>query len=147
MAQTVTAGAETSEVKIPGTHVRTLHSRIVGQEYRLLVSLPAGYGESTQHYPVVFLLDAQWDFPLLYAIYGEQYYDGFVPGLILVGLEWGGEKPDPNVLRRRDFTPSDESGNGDSGGAASCWPRIRVATMAGRCPHRMKRIFTTRANF
>lgn len=112
----IAADAAGPEVQIPGTETRTLYSQIVGQEYRLQISLPLGYRDSAQHFPVVYLLDAQWDFPLVHAIIGEQYYDGFVPGLILVGLTWGGENPNPDVLRRRDFTPSEEAGGGDSGG-------------------------------
>jgi predicted alpha/beta superfamily hydrolase len=61
-------------------------------------------------------LDAQWDFPLVSAIYGEQYYDGFIPGAIIVGITWGGENPNYDTLRARDFTPvhlkpSDHFGN------------------------------------
>ena len=111
------ARPEGTEVVIPGTQTRAIHSNIVGQDYQLQISLPRGYAESDQRYGVIYLLDAQWDFPLLYAIYGEQYYDGFVPGLIIVGILWGGENPDPNVLRLRDFTPTDEGDNGESGGA------------------------------
>jgi predicted alpha/beta superfamily hydrolase len=106
------------EVTIPGTQTRTFYSETIRQEYRLLINLPAGYQESDQRYPVVYLLDAQWDFPLVHAVYGQQYYDGFVPELIIVGLTWGGANPDPDVLRRRDFTPTDDSGDGESGGAA-----------------------------
>lgn len=106
------------EVTIPGTQIRSLHSEIVRQDYRLLVSLPGGYAESQESYPVLFVLDAQWDFPLVYALYGQQYYDGFVPALIIVGVTWGGERPDPDALRLRDFTPTEGGGEGDSGGAA-----------------------------
>ncbi len=106
-------------VEIPGTQSRSLQSAVVGQEYRLSIALPAGYDRSEREYPVVYLLDAQWDFPLVYSIYGEQYYDGFVPGLILVGISWGGVNPDPDRLRRRDFTPTDEAGDGSSGGASA----------------------------
>lgn len=112
----IAADAAGPEVQIPGTETRTLYSEIVGQEYRLQISLPPGYRDSGQRSPLVYLLDAQWDFPLVHAIIGEQYYDGFVPGLILVGLTWGGENPNPDVLRRRDFTPTEEAGAGDSGG-------------------------------
>lgn len=105
------------EVTISGTETRSLYSQIVGQEYSLQISLPSGYGESDQRYPVVYLLDAQWDFPLIYSIYGEQYYDGFLPEMILVGVTWGGDDPDHDVLRLRDFTPTDVHGNGESGGA------------------------------
>lgn len=114
----IAADAAGPEVQIPGTETRTVYSEIVGQEYRLQISLPPGYRDSDQRFPVVYLLDSQWDFPLIHAILGEQNYDGMVPGVVLVGVTWGGEKPDPDVLRLRDFTPTDESGNGDGGGAA-----------------------------
>jgi len=48
-------------------------------------------------------MDSQWDFPLVTSIYGEQYYDGFIPELIVVGVTWGGGE----VLRFRDYAPSD----------------------------------------
>lgn len=104
-------------VSIPGTETKPIYSDIVQQDYQLLVNLPAGYAQGKQHYPVLYLLDAQWDFPLISSIYGEQYYDGFVPGLIIIGITWGGKNPNPDQLRRRDFTPSDVDQDGSSGGA------------------------------
>lgn len=106
------------EVKIPGSQIRKITSKIVkGQEYELQIMLPANYGDSTKKYPVVYLMDSQWDFPLVNAIYGEQYYDGFIPELILVGITWGGENPNPDVLRARDYTPTDVNGDKKFGGA------------------------------
>ena len=55
---------------------------------------------------------------MLNAIYGEQYYDGFLPEAIIVGITWGGVNPNPDILRRRDFTPTKEGNNpvgGDAG--------------------------------
>lgn len=104
-------------VTISGTEVNTIHSNIVQQDYHLLVNLPARYTQGKQHYPVLYLLDAQWDFPLVSSIYGEQYYDAFVPGLIINGVTWGGKNPNPDQLRRRDCTPSDVNQDGSSGGA------------------------------
>jgi len=106
------------EVTLPGTLVRELHSRLVDKDYRLDISLPAGYADDVARYPLVLVLDGQWDFPLLYTINGQQYYDGMLPGLILVGLTWGGENPDYGVLRDHDFTPTDPGGEGRYGGAA-----------------------------
>jgi predicted alpha/beta superfamily hydrolase len=89
----------------------------VGQEYDLYVNLPRGYQDTTKTFPVIFLLDAQWDFPLAQAIFGEQYYDGFVPAAIMVGITWGGVNPNYDSLRMRDLTPTNikqipHSGNG-----------------------------------
>src|SRR5690606_18527500 len=56
---------------------------------------------------------SQWDFPLVSAIYGQQYYDGFIPETILVGVTWGGENPNPNMLRSRDYIPTNAKGGAD----------------------------------
>lgn len=106
-----------AEMNITGSQVRTLQSEIVDQEYQLLIKTPAGYGQSNKTYPVIYFLDAQWDFPLMVSTYGQSYYDGFIPEAILVGIQWGGDNPDPNVLRARDFTPSHISEVPNSGGA------------------------------
>lgn len=106
-----------SEVPIAGTQLLKYKSAIADQEYNLYVSLPQNYQDTTKTFPVVYLLDAQWDFTLAYAIYGELYYDGFIPGFILVGITWGGTNPDYDSLRAFDFTPSDASGKGRHGNA------------------------------
>lgn len=110
--------SQNNEVVIPGSQTKTFTSKIVsGQEYVLQISLPAGYANSNKKYPVVYLMDSQWDFPLLAALYGQQYYDGFIPELIIVGITWGGEHPNPDSLRARDYTPTKEKRLPQSGGA------------------------------
>lgn len=108
-----------AEMTIANSQVRVLQSDIVKQEYQLLIKTPAGYGQSNKTYPVIYFLDAQWDFPLMVSTYGQSYYDGFIPEAILVGIQWGGENPDPNVLRTRDFTPSNMAVVPNSGGAGN----------------------------
>jgi len=104
-------------VTIPGSEIRKISSKIVtGQEYELHILLPGGYRNNEKKYPVVYLMDAQWDFPLLKSIYGQQYYDGFIPELIIVGVTWGGKNPNPDSLRVRDYTPTND-GRIQSGGA------------------------------
>jgi predicted alpha/beta superfamily hydrolase len=93
-------------VEIAGTQSLHLHSTIIGQEFDLSVNIPRDYQDSSKAFPVIYLLDGQWDFPLLNAIFGEQYYDGFVPGAIVVGIAWGGKNPNYDFLRARDLTPS-----------------------------------------
>jgi predicted alpha/beta superfamily hydrolase len=114
----VHANAQYPKVDIPGSEIRKITSSIVpGQEYELQISLPANYKTSTKKYPVVYLMDSQWDFPLVKSIYGEQYYDGFIPEMIIVGVTWGGVNPNPDSLRARDYTPTTESRLPQSGGA------------------------------
>lgn len=110
--------AQFPKVDIPGSEIRTITSSIVtGQEYELQILLPGGYKNSTKKYPVVYLMDSQWDFPLVKSLYGQHYYDGFIPELIIVGVTWGGTKPNPDSLRARDYTPTNEARIPQSGGA------------------------------
>jgi predicted alpha/beta superfamily hydrolase len=110
--------SQSTEVSIPGSQTKKFTSKIVdGQQYVLQISLPGGYSNDNKRYPVVYLMDSQWDFPLLTALYGEQYYDGFIPELIIVGITWGGDHPKPDSLRARDYTPTNQTALPQSGGA------------------------------
>ncbi len=112
------ATAQFPRVDIPGSEVRKINSSIVaGQEYELHILLPANYNKSNKKYPVVYLMDSQWDFPLVKCIYGEYYYDGFIPEMIIVGVTWGGVNPNPDSLRARDYTPTKVQALPQSGGA------------------------------
>ena len=110
--------AQPEQVKIPGSEIKTLTSSIIGgQQYVLQIMLPAGYEKTSKKYPVLYLMDSQWDFPLVTALYGEQYFDGFIPEIIIVGITWGGSHPNPDSLRARDYTPTNEKYLPQSGGA------------------------------
>ena len=110
--------AQYPQVEIPGSEIRKITSSIIaGQEYELHILLPAGYKNSEKKYPVVYLMDSQWDFPLVKSLYGEHYFDGFIPELIVVGVTWGGINPNPDSLRARDYTPTKENRLPQSGGA------------------------------
>lgn len=110
--------AQSDPVTIPGSQTRKITSSAVpDQEYVLQISLPSGYEKSNKKYPVLYLMDSQWDFPLVTALYGEQYYDGFIPEIIIVGITWGGIHPNPDSLRARDYTPTNQKGVPQSGGA------------------------------
>lgn len=114
---TCTWGQKYPAVEISGSQLRTIHSDIKNQTYTLHINLPGGYDDVTEDLPVMYLLDSQWDFQLMCSVYGEQYYDGYMPKVILVGVTWD-KGDDPNVLRRRDFTPTLEE-NTKVGGEAS----------------------------
>lgn len=112
-------GFSQQRVEIAGSQVQKITSSIINQEYVLQVYLPAGYEKSTKKYPVVYLMDSQWDFPLMTAIYEQQYFDGFIPEMIIVGITWGDANPNPDSLRARDYTPTNEKRLPQSGGAAT----------------------------
>lgn len=110
--------AQTGEVMIKGSQTQIIHSSVMeGQDYELQIMLPTGYSNSNKIYPAVYVMDSQWDFPLVTALYGQQYYDGFIPELIIVGVTWTGRFSNPDSLRARDYTPTNEKRMIQSGGA------------------------------
>ncbi|MCU7550151.1 alpha/beta hydrolase-fold protein [Chitinophagaceae bacterium LB-8] len=109
--------AQMQRVEIAGSQVQRITSSINNQEYELQIFLPSGYENSQKKYPVLYLMDSQWDFPLVTSIYGEQYYDGFIPEVIIVGVTWGGTHPNPDSLRAKDYTTTNHKSIPQSGGA------------------------------
>lgn len=106
-AQEPSAATVPPRVEIAGTQLLHLSSTITKKDYDLYINLPRGYGDPSKTFPALFVLDGQWDFPLAQAIYGQQYYDGFIPELVIVGITWGGKNPDYDQLRAHDLTPTD----------------------------------------
>jgi predicted alpha/beta superfamily hydrolase len=117
-SQEKAAIASLPKVEINGSHQLKIHSAIVDQDYLLQVFLPGSYRAGAKQYPVMYVMDSQWDFPLLASLYGQQYYDGFIPEMIIVGVTWGGINPNPDSLRARDYTPTKEARLPQSGGAS-----------------------------
>ncbi len=117
--ETTPSSVRPPQVEIAGTQQLSIHSSIANQEYVLQINLPRGYGDSAKTFPVLYVLDSQWDFPLVQALYGQEYYDGFVPGIVIVGITWGGNNPDYDKLRARDLTPTDVNHNGQYGNAGN----------------------------
>lgn len=94
------------QVTLPGTQMRTLKSSATGRSYDIYVSLPDGYAQHPEKaYPVLFVLDGQWDFKLLLSVIGGLFYDEFVPEMIIVGITYTGDSPDYEGLRAKDYTP------------------------------------------
>ncbi len=111
------SGSSRPAVEIPGSQLFRISSSVAGHEYVIDVLLPGNYADTTRVYPVIYHLDAQWDFPLVQAIYGQQYFDGFIPASIVVGITWGGPNPNYDSLRAIDLSPTfnaraPHSGNG-----------------------------------
>ena len=112
-------------VEIPNSHLERITSSIVGQEYDLYINLPGNYRDTSKTFPVIYLLDAQWDFSLVTSIYGQQYYDGFIPAAIIVGITWGGKNPNHDSLRARDLTPTNNKQIPQSGNAKNFLASIK----------------------
>ena len=113
-----TPGSALPEVTLPGSEVRQLKSSETGRNYDIYIRLPDDYEkDGKKNYPVLYLLDGQWDFKLLDSIYGGLYYDKFVPEMIIVGITYSGANPDYESLRAMDYTPFHDTyvqGSGDA---------------------------------
>jgi predicted alpha/beta superfamily hydrolase len=102
------------EVSLERTEIRKIHSRIVGQEYELLISLPYSYENTNEDFPVIFLLDPYRAFAM-----NKGFTDvlaapfKIIPEVILVGIGYGGEDLNARlnyaVGRVRDYTPAQDS--------------------------------------
>lgn len=90
-----------------GTQVFDVPDPASGITYQTFVSLPPSYAaQPERRYPVVYVTDADYAFPVLRAI--GRRMNGAGPRLeefILVGLSYG-KGEDPMASRRRDYTPS-----------------------------------------
>ena len=105
------------KVTIGGSQIRTMKSAATSRDYDLYIHLPSNYGQdSSKKYPVLYILDGQWDFKLMDSVLGGLVYDKFVPEMIMVGISYSGEHPDYDGLRAMDYTPvaaPDKKGSGD----------------------------------
>jgi predicted alpha/beta superfamily hydrolase len=109
-------------VSIPNSEVRTLYSKSVGQEYRILIALPMNYAGSNDRYPVLYVLDADMVFGWItelvrsaasartLGILSSDPFTLYVPDLILVGISypisWFDQPKLWWSIRTRDLTPS-----------------------------------------
>ena len=79
-----------------------LRSEILDEMRTVYVSLPASYRQTQRSYPVLYLLDGNWHFPVVASqvryLSECKASDIIAPELIVVGIE--------NVDRDRDFTPT-----------------------------------------
>ena len=93
-----------------------LHSAVVGDDYQLDVWLPESYAESSQRYPVLYVLDSPGSFGLVVPIVATHVWEELLPEMIVVGIgkpmqaldEWW-------PVRSRDYSPKPLPGEVGSG--------------------------------
>lgn len=98
--------AEPAPYMLANTEVHNLAAPLLKRDYQVFVSLPKSYRSSTRRYPVVFVTDANYAFPLVRSLAARLGSDaGGVEEFILVGLSYAvGDTPE--FSRRRDYTPT-----------------------------------------
>ena len=94
--------------QLDGTETFSLTSPETGNTYNIVVSLPANYDSAPagKTFPVVYVLDAQWQFPMIRAIAGAINYDRDIPDVFLVGISWKTTNGNLFALRNQDLTPT-----------------------------------------
>ncbi len=104
---------------IPNSEVRKLSSESTGRDYEILVWVPNSYTEETNKtYPVIYILDGQWDFSNVEASIRNNFADEAIPEVILVGISFGGDTFEHLEMRAHDFLPIPEKGPDSPGGGA-----------------------------
>lgn len=105
LAQGASIALEGAPYVLEDTEVRTVRARELQRDYQVYVSLPASYAKSGRSYPVVFVTDAPYAFPVTRAIAGRAGRQGRgIAEFILVGLAYANGDT-PEYSRRRDYTP------------------------------------------
>lgn len=92
--------------EVPNTIVHTLASAQSHRLYQVWVDLPASYASTNKKYPVLFVVDADYSFPLIHSIRNRLGAGGQnIEEFVLVGLSYAAGDP-PAESRSRDFTPT-----------------------------------------
>ncbi|GAB3458954.1 alpha/beta hydrolase-fold protein [Massilia terrae] len=91
---------------LDNTEVRDVSAPELHRDYQIFVSLPPSYASSKRSYPVVFVTDANYAFPLIRSI--ARRVGDKPPGLeefVLIGLSYA-KGDTPTFSRNRDYTPT-----------------------------------------
>ncbi|MGB8779878.1 MAG: alpha/beta hydrolase-fold protein [Candidatus Bathyarchaeia archaeon] len=127
-------------VTIRDSELRFLKSRLLGKEYKIQVALPAGYAESKETYPVLYLLDADNCFgditeTVRFLAAVGKTFSMEVPDMIVVGIGYPLDFAKPSEYytrwgsaRSKDLTPTKVEPNALwplSGGASDFMAFIR----------------------
>ncbi|WP_309629298.1 alpha/beta hydrolase-fold protein [Brevundimonas sp.] len=101
------ARTEGAPYVLTGTQVWTVPDPVSGRDYEVFVSLPASYEASPQRrYPVLYVTDADYAFPIIRQIARRVNLDGpVIEEFILVGLSYS-RGDTGTVSRNRDYTPT-----------------------------------------
>jgi len=105
---------KTEPVTVTTGYSLKLHSNILNEDRTINIALPEGYEKSTKKYPVLYMLDAQWNFNHTAQNLGWLSNSDIksIPQTIVVGIVTGGDR------REHDLTPtpgdSHKGGGGDS---------------------------------
>lgn len=101
--------ASAAPLSLPDTRVESISSKVNGVRYKLYVGLPSDYAAKPERYPVLYLLDADYSFPIARTIVKHLSERKRLRPVIVVGIACDGcdryESKEYRVNRTRDYTP------------------------------------------
>ena len=103
-------------LEIRDTEMRFLESKHVDQTYEIDISFPKGYNQETVRYPVLYVLDAEYNFGCVAYIVRRLIKNGDIPKVLVVGVAYNTTEDDFYRKRERDCTPPSEMYGSRSGG-------------------------------
>ncbi|MEG1051704.1 MAG: alpha/beta hydrolase-fold protein [Janthinobacterium sp.] len=90
---------------LENTEVRDIRAQALKRDYQLYVALPDSYRQGNKRYPVLFVTDANYAFPVVRNIAQRLNKHAGMEEVIVVGLSYA--NGDGGVYsRRRDYTPT-----------------------------------------
>ena len=90
---------------LENTEVRDIRAQALNRDYQVYVALPDSYREGNKRYPVLFVVDANYAFPIVRNIAQRLNKHAGMEEVVVVGLSYA--KGDDGVYsRRRDYTPT-----------------------------------------
>ena len=112
------------KVSLDQTHAKWFDSKIVGDKYLIQTFIPEQIKVPLDSLPIIFVLDADMSFGLVYDIVRWLKWGGEFPNVAVVGISYGTGQKDWWAKRSRDFSESKDATKhwGDwplAGGAAN----------------------------
>jgi len=92
--------------EIENTQVARIHSSRLKRTYPIFIKLPRSYARRPEaRYPVLFLHDAPYAFPLVCSLTRQMGGGGRIGEMLIVGIGYS-DGDDGGVSRTRDYTPT-----------------------------------------
>ena len=86
-----------------------IHSKALNEDREIYIKLPPNYDSQNREYPVVYVLDGEWNFEYVASYLNYMFDNNIFPEMIVTGVR--------NVNRNRDYVPRPDSYFDDTGEA------------------------------
>ncbi|MBN1272900.1 MAG: alpha/beta hydrolase [Candidatus Aminicenantes bacterium] len=104
------------QVKLRNSEMRRLKSRNTEWEYEIDVSFPVGYDSENGRYPVVYVLDAEYNFGCTSYIARRLIKNKDIPKILVVGIAYDTDYENFYRKRMQDSTPESHIHGLNTGG-------------------------------